>query len=60
MDSRDYSKFAISIKAEEKDILNKEKCLFTIIKVHTNKDYSAADRLRNYMRKNNLIVYNIE
>ena len=66
-DSRDYLKFAISIKAEEKDILNKEKlneflifkpekCLFTIIKVHTNKDYSAADRLKNYVKENNLIV----
>lgn len=67
MDSRHYSKFAMSIKAEEKDLPNKkklneflifrpEKCLFTTIKLHTNKDYSAADRLRNYMEENNLIV----
>ena len=67
MDSRYYSKFAMSIKVEEKDILNEEKlheflifksekCLFTTIKFHTNKDYSAADRLRNYIKENNLIV----
>jgi len=67
MISKYNSKFAISIKTNKNDIVNKEKlrnfkvfnpnrCFVTTIKCHTNKDYSSYARLKDLLEENNLVV----